>query len=141
MHESNPAQYPVIEAHRASHEAILHKDPTMITSSTNRHLLQPTKVNRKRRKDKIREIQESADKGKHRGSSSSGGSRSKSESKSSRPLLSKIISASSSSSGKTDRSQLVDLVVEDHEAEDIERVRARKEGGPAWNEVPPKHFV
>lgn len=131
----------MIEAHRASHEAILHKDPTMITSSTNRHLLQPTKVNKKRRKNKIREIRKSADQVKHGESSGSGGSRSKSDSKSSRPILSKIMSASSSSSGKTDRSQLVDLVVEDQEAEDIEHVRARKEGGPAWNEVPPKHFV
>lgn len=131
----------MIEAHRASHEAVLHKDPTMITSSTNRHLLQPTKVNKKRRRDKICEIQKSADQSKHGESSSSGGSRSKSDSKSSRPILSQIMSASSSSSGKTDRSQLVDLVVEDQEAENIERVRARKEGGSAWNEVPPKHFV
>lgn len=38
-------------------------------------------------------------------------------------------------------SQLVDLVVEDHQAEEIERVRARKEGGPGWNEVEQKHFV
>lgn len=50
-------------------------------------------------------------------------------------------SSSSSSSGKSDRSQLIDLVVEDHEAEEVERVRARKEGGPGWNEEPPKHFV
>ncbi|KKY23161.1 hypothetical protein UCDDS831_g03286 [Diplodia seriata] len=33
------------------------------------------------------------------------------------------------------------LVVEDHEAEEVERVRARKEGGPGWNEAEPKHFV
>lgn len=131
----------MIEANRASQEAVLYKDPTLITSSTNRHLLQPTKVNKKRRKDKIREIQESTDKDKHRGSSSSGGSGSKSDSKSSRPLLSKIVSGSSSSSENENRSQIVDLVVEDHEAENIERVRARKEGGAAWNEVPPKHFV
>jgi hypothetical protein len=59
-----------------------------------------------------------------------------------RPLLSKITSQSSSSSGaKSDRSQLVDLIIEDHEAEDIERVRARKEGGSGWNEAEPKHFV
>lgn len=48
---------------------------------------------------------------------------------------------SSSSSSKSDRSQLVDLVVEDHEAEEVERVRARKEGGPGWNQAEPKHFV
>lgn len=131
----------MIEANRASQEAVLYKDPTLITSSTNRHVLQPTKVNKKRRKDKIREIQASTDRDKHRGSSSSRGSGSKSDSKSSRPLLSKIVSGSSSSSENEDRSQIVDLVVEDHEAENIERVRARKEGGSAWNEVPPKHFV
>lgn len=57
-------------------------------------------------------------------------------------IFGNIMSTSTSSSSiKSDRSQLVDLVIEDHEAEDLERVRARKEGGPAWNEVPPKHFV
>jgi hypothetical protein len=49
--------------------------------------------------------------------------------------------SSSASSAKSARSQLVDLVVEDHEAEDVERVRARKEGGSAWNEAEAKHFV
>ena len=38
-------------------------------------------------------------------------------------------------------SQLVDLIVEDHEAKEVERVRARKEGGPGWNEIEQKHFV
>lgn len=32
-------------------------------------------------------------------------------------------------------------MVEDHQAEEIERVRARKEGSSAWNEEPSKHFV
>lgn len=49
--------------------------------------------------------------------------------------------SSSSSSAKSDKGQLVDLVVEDHDAEEVDRVRARKEGGPAWNEVENKHFV
>lgn len=31
--------------------------------------------------------------------------------------------------------------MEDHQAEEIERVRARKEGGPGWNSVEQKHFV
>ena len=132
----------MIEANRASHEAILHKDPTIVTPSTNRHLLQPTKVHKKRRKNRVREIQESADKGKHRESSSAGGSGSKSESKPSRTIFSNIMSAStSSSSTKSNHSQRVDLVIEDHEAGEVDRVRARKEGDPAWNEVPPKHFV
>lgn len=47
----------------------------------------------------------------------------------------------SSESAKSDRSQLVDLVVEDTEAEQVERVRARKEGGAAWNRDEPRHFV
>ncbi|KAF2257828.1 DUF300-domain-containing protein [Lojkania enalia] len=133
--------YPVIEAHRASRESRLYASPRILTSSTNRHLLQPTKDNKRRRKSKIKEIQESADKGKHRSDSSSG---EPSSSRSRAPLVGNLLrqkSSSSSSSGKTDQSQLVDLVVEDHEAEEVERVRARKEGGPGWNEVPPKHYV
>ena len=50
-------------------------------------------------------------------------------------------STSSSSSAQSGRSQLVDLVVEDREAEETERVRARKEGGARWNEDEQKHFV
>ena len=49
--------------------------------------------------------------------------------------------SSSSHSAKSGNSQLVDLMVEDTEAEETERVRARKEGGSAWNEAEPKHFV
>lgn len=49
--------------------------------------------------------------------------------------------SSASSSAKSDRSQLVDLVVEDTVAEDTERVRARKEGSAGWNETEPKRFV
>jgi hypothetical protein len=140
----NPAnsklQYPVITAHTADREAILHRDPTIITASSNRHVLQPTRTNKKRRKSQIKAIQANADKGKHRDSSVSGESSSKAQS--ARPLLSKVASnATSSSSAKSDRSQLVDLVVEDHAAEAVERVRARKEGGSEWNEAEPKHFV
>ncbi|KAF2435899.1 DUF300-domain-containing protein [Tothia fuscella] len=130
--------YPVITAHTATREAILHQDPTIITASSNRHVLQPTRAHKQRRKSRIKDIQESAGKGKNRDSSVSGES---SRSQSKRPLLSKISSNTSSSSAKSDRSQLVDLVVEDHAAEQIERVRARKEGGAAWNEAEPKHFV
>jgi hypothetical protein len=49
--------------------------------------------------------------------------------------------SAASSSAKSDRSQLLDLVVEDKDAEGIDRVRARKEGGAAWNEAEPKRFV
>jgi hypothetical protein len=126
-------QYPVITAHTADREAVLHSDPSIITASTNRNVLQPSRVNKQRRKSRIQSIQAKASKGKHRTNS---GEASKT---SERPLLSK--KSSSSSSAKSDRSQLVDLVVEDHEAEDVERVRARKEGGSAWNEAEAKHFV
>lgn len=49
--------------------------------------------------------------------------------------------SSDSSSARSDRSQLVDLVVEDIVAEDTERVRARKEGSAGWNKTEPKRFV
>lgn len=134
-------QYPVIEAHRATRETRLYSTPDIVTASTNRNLLQPTKMNKQRRKTQIKRILEDVNKGKHRDDSSSG---EPSSSKSRAFLTNNLLrqqSASSSSSTKTDRSQLVDLVVEDREAENIERIRARKEGGPGWNEVPPKHFV
>ncbi|KAF2089426.1 DUF300-domain-containing protein [Saccharata proteae CBS 121410] len=134
--------YPVITAHHAHREDQLYRDPNMITASTNRNLLQPTRDNKRRRKSRIQEIQKNVDKGKHRGSSSSGeGSSSRSGSR--LPVIGELLRnhSSSSSSAKSERSQLVDLVVEDHEAEEIERVRARKEGGPGWNEAEPKHFV
>jgi len=133
----------VITAHEASREDALRDDPAVITGSTNRNLLQPTDINKKRRQSRIKEIQDSIDKGKHRSSSSSGdASGDASRSKSRVPLLGKLLSRqSSSSSSKSDRSQLVDLVVEDHKAEEIERVRARKEGGAAWNEAEQKHYV
>ena len=47
----------------------------------------------------------------------------------------------SSHSVKSGRSQLVDLVIEDTEAEERERVRARKEGGSAWNQDEVRQFV
>jgi hypothetical protein len=105
-------------------------------------LLQPTAANKKRRKGQIRDIQDKVDKGKHRSDSSTSNGES-SHSKSHLPIVGKLMrhKSSSSSSAKSDKSQLVDLVVEDHDAEEIERVRARKEGGSAWNEEPAKHFV
>lgn len=132
--------YPVIEAHRASREDRLYGEPPVITAATNRNLLQPTAANKKRRKSRIKHLQETTDKGKQRSDSSAGES---SKSKTSVPVVGKLLrhNTSSSSSGKSDKSQLVDLVVEDHDAEEIERVRARKEGGSAWNEEPSKHFV
>ena len=70
--------------------------------------------------------------------SSDGDSKSKS-----RPLgfHGMIRESSSSTSDRSGQSQLVDLVVEDTQAEETERVRARKEGGAAWNEDETKHFM
>lgn len=133
-------QYPVITAHTATRESRLYATPTIVTAATHRHLLQPTKENKQRRKSRIKEIQQSVDKGKHRSDESSPeGSKSKSRAGMVKNLLRQ--KSSSSSSAKSDKSQLVDLVVEDHQAEEIEQVRARKEGGPGWNEVAAKHFV
>ena len=115
-------------------------EPDIITASTNRNLLQPTKNYRERRKSKIHDLRENVRQGEHRGS----GSSSRSKAKSSIPIGGSLLRHESSESAvtvKSQNSQLVDLVVEDHQAEEIERVRARKEGGPGWNEVEQKHFV
>lgn len=129
----------MIEAHRARREDRFITEPPILTASTNRNYLQPTADNRRRRKSQIKKIQET--KGKHKGNTSSNGE--SSQSKSRAPLVGNLLrqKSSSSSSAKSDKSQLVDLVVEDHKAEEVDRVRARKEGGPAWNEVENKHFV
>ncbi|KAF2279288.1 DUF300-domain-containing protein [Westerdykella ornata] len=134
--------YPVIEAHRATRESRMYSSPNILTASTNRNLLQPTKENKRRRKNRIKEIQQEVGKGKNRSDSESNGESSGSKPRA--PLIGNLFrqqSTSSTGSAKTDRSQLVDLVVEDREAEEVERVRARKEGGPGWNEVPPRRFV
>lgn len=58
------------------------------------------------------------------------------------PVVEELLNEdSSASSVKSGRSQLVDLVIEDTEAEERERVRARKEGGAEWNEEEAKYFV
>lgn len=57
------------------------------------------------------------------------------------PVVEEILNEDSGSSIKSGRSQLVDLVVQDTEAEERERVRARKEGGAEWNEDEAKYFM
>ena len=145
--------YPVINTHYASREDRLHADPNMISASTNRAILQPTKDNKQRRKSRIHDIQSQVHQHnnpknkdtKHRGSSSSGEGSSKTSkarnAASHIPGVGSLLRHDSSESTKSHSSQLVDLVIEDHEAEAIERVRARKEGGPGWNSVEQKHFV
>ncbi|KIV80280.1 hypothetical protein PV11_07793 [Exophiala sideris] len=129
--------YPVITAHEARREDWMNHNPNMLTTSTNRNLFQPTKDRKDRRRS---EIQKSIQKGKNRsGSSSQGSSDSPAQPSAIESKLKR--DRSQSASGQSDRSQLVDLIVEDTEAEDAERVRARKEGGDAWNRNQAKHFV
>ena len=134
-----PKQYPVITAHVPAAERWLHSDPELITTSTNRNLLQPTKANKERRASNI---QKDLDKGKHRTGSRRDGDL-KSNPRSRAPILNGILreESSSSQSAKSGRSQLVDLMVEDTAGEETERVRARKEGGAAWNEDETKQFM
>lgn len=134
--------YPVITAHVPSRGRWLRADPELLTTSANRNLLQPTKASKSRRKSKIKETVEDVksrteSKGKQKNSSSSQGEEGRA------PVLEGLLRhhSSGSSSAKSDRSQLVDLVVEDTTAEETERVRARKEGSAGWNEVTPKRFV
>lgn len=146
--------YPVITANEASRERWLTQTPNLTTTSTNRNLLQPTEDNRIRRKSNIRETVEAVTNtnGKSKRKESLGSSNRKGKSKHGEnldgeegraPLLQGMLRhhSSASSSAKSDRSQLVDLVVEDTNTEKIERVRARKEGSSAWNNVEPKRYV
>ncbi|KAL1585449.1 hypothetical protein WHR41_05694 [Cladosporium halotolerans] len=138
--------YPVINTHYASREDRLHADPNMLSQTTNRAILQPTKDNKQRRKSRIQDIQANVHQHDNPSSDQASGSHGSSSSKAQKaasnlPVVGKLLRENSSDSAQSHSSQLVDLVVEDHEAEAIERVRARKEGGPGWNSVEQRHFV
>lgn len=142
--------YPVINTHFATREDRLYGEPRVVSQSTNRSVLQPTRDNRKRRQSRIESIRDESHQHDKPGSSSSGkrhshssgeGSSKGKERLKSVPVIGSLLRHDSSDSGKSVNSQLVDLVVEDHEAEALERARARKEGGPGWNSVEQKHFV
>lgn len=121
--------YPVITAHIPSKNRWYHGDePSIITTSTNRHLLHPAHYTRKRLKKQT--------KGKNRSNSPN-----ESSLQSRAPIVADLICRDSQESNRSGRSQLVDLIVEDTAAEEIEKVRARKEGGPEWNIDQPTHFV
>lgn len=115
----------------------MRRTPGLLTTSANRNLFQPTRDNKNRRRNEIRQ---SIQKGKARSTSPSEAS---SERRSRGAIESKLAQNrdQSAASGHSDHSQLVDLVVEDTEAEEAERVRARKEGGDTWNRTEQKHFV
>lgn len=134
-----------------------------MTTSTNRNLLQPTKASKKHRQSEVQETvdevrkrtqkkhhssakgqEDSSSSSKSRSSTSKGKGKEKANGEEGgAPKLMGLLRhhSSSSSSAKSDRSQLVDLVVEDKTAEERERVRARKEGSAGWNELEPKRFV
>jgi hypothetical protein len=145
----------VITAHEASRDRWLTASPDLLTTSANRNLLQPTKDNQIRRASNIRATVEDVTKKtqRERSSSSKSGKRDNSSKGKQKenvdgeegraPALKGMLRhhSSASSSAKSDRSQLVDLVVEDIIAENTERVRARKEGSAGWNETEPKRFV
>lgn len=147
----------MITAHEASRERWLAGQPDLLTTSTNRNLLQPTKDNKIRRasniKNTVEEVtkktqkkhrQKSKDAVRHNISSSKGKQKEVLNGEEGRaPNMAGRLRhhSSSSSSAKSDRSQLVDLVVEDTAAEEADRVRARKEGSAAWNEVEGKRYV
>ena len=90
--QANDSQYPVITANEASREGWLTERPDLITTSANRHILQPTSDNRIRRESNIRETVEEVTK--------------KTQRKHSKPSSSKTKSRSSSSKGKQKQKQL-----------------------------------
>ncbi|KAH6663498.1 organic solute transporter Ostalpha-domain-containing protein [Halenospora varia] len=147
--------YPVITAHHASrHKWLTASSPDLLTTSANRNLLQPTKDNQILRESNIRNTVEDVTKKTRRKHNSNTNKKGESSSKGKQkdvpngeegraPDMKGMLRhhSSASSSAKSDRSQLVDLVVEDTTAENAERVRARKEGSAAWNETEPKRYV
>lgn len=126
--------YPVITAHMATKDDWMNGDPNLLTTSANRHLFQPTEDHKRRRRS---ELKKRIHKGKARSSSRS----SDEEEDGLESKLHRDLSSSPSKSSKIDESLLVDLVVEDVEAEQMERVRARKEGGDKWNNQEQRHFI
>jgi Organic solute transporter Ostalpha len=130
--------YPVITVHEARREDWMNRDPTILTTSTNRHLIQPTRDNKERRRAEIRE---GINKGKERSSSSRASSSRRKETGGIEAKLANDLDSHEEEDDKIDTSLLVDLVVEDEEAEAADRVRARMEGGDAWNRTEQKRFV
>lgn len=129
----------MITAHEASRERWLTGTPDLLTTSVNRNILQNTTDHEIRRKKDIKNtVEEVKKKTQKRHSSSVKDKMSRSSSSNSKgkqkenangeegrapALRGTLTHHSSSSSARSDRSQLVDLVVEDTTAEDAERVR------------------
>ena len=127
--------YPVITAHEASRERWMRSSPGLLTTSTNRNLLQPTRdgdiLRASNIKDTVEEVSKKSSR-KHsnkkaRSSSSSKGKQKDKDSPNGEEGRAPTLQggmlrhhSSASSSAKSDRSQLVDLIVEDAAAEDAE---------------------
>jgi len=132
--------YPVITANTATRRGWMREEPDLLTTSANRHLRQPTRDSRAKRKENIKETvqqvqpQNKGKKDKNRSSGEEAGRAS---------LVKGMVSqhSSSSSSVKSDRSQGVDLVVEATEADEAKKMGARKDGSTGWNAVEPRRFV
>ena len=127
-------QYPVVTAHipYTNRRWNMPSDSGLITTATNQAVLRPQLVTKATRKKS---------KGKKKATENGTSEETEGLIKKVPDLLDRINSSDSSSSHMSDRSGVVDLVVEDKQAEEVERVRARKEGGPAWNSVEPKRYV
>ena len=109
----------------------MNQDPGLLTTSTNRNIIQPTEDYHQRRES---HIQKDIRRGVRARRSSS--------QECDTAIASKLaVGAHDASSPTADQSQIVDLVVEDDDAEEAEKVRARKEGGAAWNREDQKRFV
>jgi hypothetical protein len=142
--------YPVINTHYATREDRFSGNPDIVSQTTDRRILQPSsKEAKQRRKSKVSRLQHEVHQHDRRGSQESSshnedgageGFASKGKERV-KQTVNKLARNESNESQKSHSSQLVDLVVEDHEAEELDRVRARKEGGPGWNSVEQKHYV
>jgi hypothetical protein len=154
---SNRVQYHVITAYEVPKKRWLTGEPDPTTTSANRSLLPPDEDDTTQRTSNVNVTAENVlRKGQTRQKKSSSPTKKRSSSSKGKqvdtsgdaeqghaPLLKGKLQqrVSSTSSTKSDRSQRVDLIVEDTVAEERERARARKEGSAVWNEVEPKRFV
>lgn len=132
--------YPVITANTATRRGWMMEEPDLLATSSNRHLRQPARDNRVKRKENIKQTAQQVqpqNKGKKDKDGSSG------EESGRARLVKGMLSqhSSSSSSVKSARSHVVDRVVKDTEADEAKRVRARKDGTTDRNAVEPRPSV
>ncbi|POS86921.1 hypothetical protein EPUL_001422 [Erysiphe pulchra] len=147
--------YPVITVQEVTLDRQLNTSPRTVTTSKNRHLLYRTGQSGAQRIDNTNNVVKVINP-KHTSDSWESRQikkkdirisklRSFSDKVPNEVIASKGIlhshSSSSSSSTKSDQPQTVDLIVEDTVAEDMLKVRAKKEGSAGWNTVESKRFM